>query len=116
MPGKYRGVNLTSQLSKTGERLIGLLFLPYLGEPGQSGKNQFAYIKKKGGRDALAILTFAWLNGLNARRKIAVLCSDVSGAFDRVCRKRLLKKLRKMGLHSKIIAVVESWLQANSDR
>ena len=39
----YRGIQLTCQLSKTAERFIGRLFLPYLGNINAFGDNQFAY-------------------------------------------------------------------------
>ena len=106
----YRGVHLTSQLSKVVERLIGLSLLPYISHPLRTGSHQFAYVKQKGSKDALAILTLSWIAALNDRRKIAVLCSDVSGAFDRVSRERILSKLRASGITRELFSVLESWL------
>ena len=42
--------------------------------------------------------------------QVALYCSDVSGAFDRLCRKRLLKKLHNSGLHPQLLKVFEAWL------
>ena len=62
-------------------------------------------------RDALALLVLTWLRALGTGRKVAVYCSDVSGAFDRVCSKRLVAKLKNKGLHPLIVEVLASWLQ-----
>ena len=44
--------------------------------------------------------------------KIGIYCSDVSGAFDRICSSRLLAKLRAKGVHQSMIDVIASWLEA----
>ena len=51
-----------------------------------------------------------WLKITNDGKKILVYCSDVSGAFDRVCSARLLAKLASLGLHRDLFGVVKSWL------
>ena len=51
---------------------------------------------------------------MNERKKIGVYCSDVSGAFDKVERRRLVATLRKAGLHADIIAGIESWLRTRT--
>ena len=75
------------------------------------GPNQFAYSEGRGARDALAFLTVTWLLTLNARGKIIVYNSDVSGAFDRVSVQRLVEKLKAKGFHPRLIEVIKSWLQ-----
>ena len=75
------------------------------------GPSQFAYTTGRGARDALAILALTWVIAFGAGRKIAVYCSDVSGAFDRVRLERLVSKLRVKGIHPQIVAVLASWLQ-----
>ena len=44
------------------------------------------------------------------QRKIAVYCFDVSGAFDKVNSRRLLRKLRARGVPDAILMVIQSWL------
>ena len=41
---------------------------------------------------------------------VRLYCSDVSGAFDRVCEARLADKLRRLGLHPQIFGLLLSWL------
>ena len=84
LPDNYRGIHLTSQLSKVMERLLRHLFMPFIAKTVSFGPNQFAYTKEREARDALAHLVLVWLKALSKGRKITVYCSDVSGAFDRV--------------------------------
>ena len=110
-PSNYRGIHLTAQLSKVMERLLKLLYDPYLSSISAFGPNQFAYTRGRGARDALAFLVMTWLKVLATGRKIGVYCSDVSGAFDRVRLERLVAKLKKKGIHPQIVAVLCAWLQ-----
>ena len=41
---------------------------------------------------------------------MALYCSDVSGAFDRVSFERMMAKLRVSGLHPRIVLFLASWL------
>ena len=60
--------------------------------------------------DALAYNTLSWISSLNKGRRVALYCSDVSGAFDRVSASRLLEKLRTKGIHWKLLKVIASWI------
>jgi hypothetical protein len=111
LAANYRGVHLTSQLSKVMERLLRHLFKPYVLRNGIFGCNQFAYTPERGARDALANLVITWIMALAKRRKVAIYCSDVSGAFDRVRLERLAAKLKAKKIHPKIIDVLVSWLR-----
>ena len=113
-PSNYRGVHLTSQLSKAVERLLGTLFLPFLEATGAYGENQFAYRKQRSCKDLLALNVLEWLWQLHSGRKVAVYCSDVSGAFDRVWTCRLLDKLRQKGVEGPILKVLDSWLRTRT--
>jgi hypothetical protein len=109
-PHNYRGVHLTAQLSKVVERLMLMLLTPYTALSGISGENQFAYTKKRGARDVLALLALRWVVALDKGHKIAVYCSDVSGAFDKVPKERLMSKLAAKGIDSKLLKLIDSWL------
>ncbi len=68
----YRGVHLTSQVSKVVERLIGSAVDDALPDKTPLfGPNQFAYTKDRGGRDALAFLVLSWIAGFNQHKKFA---------------------------------------------
>ena len=114
--GNYRGVHLSSQLSKVAERAILPLWQPHLVNNGSFGDNQFAYQKGRGARDAVAWLTLTWIRALNNDKKVADYCSDVTGAFDRVNSIELVAKLRKRGLHEQMVRLLESWLRERQAR
>ena len=106
----YRGVHLTSQLSKVVERAIASLFLPFIQAEDLFGEHQYAYGKGRGYKDALFVNTCTWLLRLEEGFALGLYCSDVSGAFDRVFKPRLCKKLRATGLHPDIVGFLGSWL------
>ena len=109
----YRGVHLTPQLSKVVERAVGSLFLPWLEETGGFGPSQYAYTKRRGYKDVLAVNTCTWLLLMEEGFAVGLFCSDVKGAFDRVSAGRLTAKLTKTGLHADVVGFLASWL---SDR
>ena len=55
---------MTAQFAKVLVRFVGLVFLPTLACEISVGPNQFAYIKQRGARDALAYLFLSWLAAL----------------------------------------------------
>ena len=113
-PSCYRGIHLTAQLSKVAERIIGTAWIPRLSEAGAFGRNQFAYDKNRGCRDALAYLVLSFLEGFRKKQRFALYCSDVSGAFDRVKATRMVEKLRSKGVDEQVVSVVESWLSCRA--
>ena len=109
MPSNYRGIHLTAQLSKVVERLLKSLYIPYVTSISGFGPRQFAYTVGRGARDALALMVLTWVQALAAGKRIAVYCSDVSGAFDQVPMQRLVAKLHAKGIHPKLVEVLSSW-------
>ena len=60
----YRGIHLTSQLSKVVGRIVQTMYAPFLIETIAFGPNQFANSPGTGSRDAVAVLVLPWLQGL----------------------------------------------------
>jgi hypothetical protein len=115
-PENYRGIHMTPQLSKVVERLVKSLLTPFLSSTIAFGPNQFAYTASRGARDVLALLMLLWLQALAEGKKIAVYCSDVSGAFDRVRFGRLVSKLKAKKIHPDLIALLTSWLRPRKSK
>ena len=109
-PRNYRGVHLTAQISKVAERALQAMWVPTLVRIGAFGENQFAYLPGRGSRDALALAVLTWITGFSQGQRFAVYCSDVSGAFDKVQKTRLIQKLQASGIGPCIRRVLESWL------
>ena len=76
-----------------------------------TGRNQFAYTKKRDSRDVSALLSLSRVKALEAGHKVLVYCSDVSGAFDKVSRERLIAKLVDKGIHPQLVKLIGSWLE-----
>ena len=109
----YREIHITSQLSKVCERVIAQVFMPDMIQRNVFGENQFAYLPGRGVRDALAFLVLSWIAGMNAGMKIAVFCSDVSGAFDKVSQELLVMKAQAAGVPEHVVALFRSWMDAH---
>jgi len=56
-------------------------------------------------------VVLVWLHAFALSYKIALYCSDVSGAFDCVRSERLMRKLQFSRVDQRILAVIQSWLQ-----
>ena len=70
---------------------------------------QRLFVEKK--KDLLLLNLLDWLWNLHLGRKVALYCSDVKGAFDRVDSERLKLKLRQKGLGGQLLEVVGDWLE-----
>ena len=60
-PSNYRGLQLTTQLSKAMERFLASKFIPSLDITSAFGRNQFAYRQSHGARDAVLYLVMNWI-------------------------------------------------------
>ena len=67
--------------------------------------------KGRGYKDVLVINVCSWLLAMEQGLAVAVYCSDVSGAFDRVSAARLGEKLQRLGLHPGLLSLLNSWLE-----
>jgi hypothetical protein len=67
-------------------------------------------MKGRGHRDALVANILQWLLWLESGKVVGLYCSDVSGAFDRVDREILVRKIRSSGLSPCLVRILESWL------
>jgi len=112
----YRALHLTSQVSKVVERILGTHWQQFLHNSGAYGPNQFAYMTKRGYRDALAFVVSSWLAAFGRKKRVALYCADVAGAFDRVKSEKLLERLLAAGVHPLLVDVIRSWLLPRSAR
>ena len=108
-PGQYRGVHLTSIMSKTVERVIGLPLTRFLEQHGY-GDAQWAFRKMSSARDLVTVYVAQWVLLICQGRKIGLYLSDISGAFDKVNRCLLIGKLSQIGLPSTFLDFLNSYL------
>ena len=109
-PDKYRGLHLTPVLSKVVERCFAVPLSAFCTETCAFGRSQWAFQKKIGCKDLVCALVARWLLAIQERKKVGLYLSDISGAFDRVHRPRLLQKLRRAGLNPKFLAFFADFL------
>jgi hypothetical protein len=108
-PGQYRGIHLTSIMSKTVERVIGEPLTRFLQQQ-RYGDAQWAFRKMSSARDLVTVYVAQWVLLICQGRKIGLYLSDISGAFDKVSRCLLIGKLSQIGLPSTFLDFLNSYL------
>ncbi len=109
-PNKYRGLHLTPVISKVVERCFAKPLSTFCAESCAFGRSQWAFQAKIGCKDLVCLLLARWSLAIQERKKIGLYLSDISGAFDRVHRPRLLRKLRRAGFNSRFVALFADFL------
>ena len=99
---KYRGVHLTSQLSKVVERVIDTVLIPWVERGVLPGPNQHAYAERRNYKDTLIVNVCNWILSTEQLYVLRVYGSDVAGAAGRVECEKLGQKLRVSGLRLKL--------------
>jgi len=109
-PGNYRGVHLTSILSKVVERVLARVLCSYFVSANLYGNTQWAFQPERSSKDLVTYCMLCWLWAFHKGKKVGLLLSDISGAFDRVCTPYLVKKLACVGTHEAFLALLSSYL------
>ena len=108
-PDNYRGVHLTTILSKVAEKMIGLHLTPYL-QRHAFGNNQWPFSTGLSARDLVNMLMMSWILAICTGSKVGAYLSDISGAFDRVFKPYLLSKLQGCGVGQKSLDFLDAYL------
>ena len=108
-PGNYRGVHLTSVLSKVAERMVGMHLTPFL-QRRAFGDNQWAFSTGLSARDLVTMLICSWILAICTGKKIGAYLGDISGAFDRVFKPYLLAKLQACGISTSFLNFLDAYL------
>ncbi len=109
-PDNYRGLHLTSVLSKVAERVLNIPFGKFVDVVDAFGASQWAFRKKRGCTDLVLLLICSWLREFQSRRKVGVFLGDISGAFDRVDAEKMVQKLRRIGVCDSLIDLFTDYL------
>jgi hypothetical protein len=108
-PGNYRGVHLTTILSKVAEKLICAQLFPFL-QKNAFGDNQWAFSTGLSCRDLVTMLVMSWILAICTGKKVRGFLSDISGAFDRVNMLYMLGKLHCSGVGPQFLKFLSSYL------
>jgi hypothetical protein len=114
-PGNYRGVHLTTILSKVAEHVIARYLFQYLQEHG-FGKNQWAFSKGRSARDLVTLLIMSWILEACKGNVIGAYLSDISAAFDRVFKDYMIVKLHSAGVGECFLRFLDAYLQPRTGR
>ena len=75
------------------------------------GVNQWAFTPGLGARDLVTALVMSWILGICTGHKIGSYLSDITGAFDRVCKDFNLAKLHAAGVGVTYLNFLDAYLQ-----
>ena len=110
MAKNYRGVHLTSCMSKVVEHAIGNPLITFLQQHG-FGDSQWAFRKQCSSRDLALICVSSWILAICSGRKIGLYLSDITGAFDRVFKNFMLAKLHSVGVPDVYLDFLSAYLE-----
>ena len=106
----YRGVHLTSVLSKSVERTISHVFVPFLDAGEVYGKSQWAFRPKRSCKDLVTLKMAQWILAIGRGKRVGLFLSDIAGAFDRVDSEILLRKCVSAGLGREVCGFLKAFL------
>ena len=115
-PGNYRGVSLTSVIGKLMERMVKEEIDKYVEGNELMSNTQHGF--RRGRSPQTNLIEF--MNGTtkwhDEGKCFDVIYLDFSKAFDVVCHKRLMVKLRAIGISGKVIKWLKDWMSNRRQR
>ncbi|KAH7696075.1 RNA-directed DNA polymerase from mobile element jockey-like protein, partial [Aphelenchoides avenae] len=106
----FRPVSVTSVVCRTMERMVRDALIGHLESAKLLPKNQFGFRARHSVTDALLGCMDDWTAALQARHYVDCAYIDFSNAFDKLCHKRLLRKLYEFGIESYLLQWVQQFL------
>jgi hypothetical protein len=113
--GNYRGVHLTSILSKLAEHVIGRHLFKFLQDTA-FGTNQWAFSEGRSAQDLVTMLVMSWTLEIGKGNVIGAYLSDISTAFDRVFKDYLMAKLHNAGVGEIFLRFFNAYLQPRTGK
>jgi hypothetical protein len=115
-PNNYRPVSLTSQLCKIMESIVRDHLLQFITTNNIISPTQHSFMPKRSCSTQLVEAIEDWMEALDEGDCVDVIYLDFSKAFDSVPHRRLLMKMRGMGITGPILRWCESFLQNRKQR
>ena len=115
-PGNYRPVSLTNVVGKTMERVIKVALTSYIESNKRLSDTQHGFRNGRSTQTNLIEYLNATTKLLDEGKNFDVLYCDFSKAFDKVCHKRLLVKLKEAGVGGKVLEWIKDWLKGRKQR
>ena len=115
-PGNYRPVSLTNVIGKTMERVVKVALTNYIEKNKRLSDSQHGFRNGRSTQTNLIEYLNITTKWLDEGKNFDILYCDFSKAFDKVCHKRLLVKLKEAGIGGKVLKWLEDWLKGRKQR
>lgn len=106
----YRPITLISNVAKLFEKIIKYRIMKFLHKFNVISNRQFGFREKKSTEDAIAYLTSLIYKKLDENKPSLCIFVDLAKAFDTVCHKRLLSKMKNLGFRGNAFQLITSYL------
>ena len=106
----YRPIAILPVLNKFVEKYFAEKLMEFLQNNDIITKNQFGFQKGKGTTEALKSLNEKIASALNEGKFVGAIFVDLQKAFDTINRRKIIEKLKKLGLDTKFCNILCSYL------
>ncbi len=115
-PGNYRPISLTSICCKLMESIVKQEVVDYLLSRKLLSKEQHGFLRRKSVCTQLLECTNDWTRALDTGKSVDVVYLDFAKAFDTVCHRKLLCKLRGYGISGNLLNWIAAFLYGRTQR
>ena len=110
-PNGYRPISLTSVLSRTVERVITNQLMEYMVRNKLLADECHGFLGGRGTITGVLEIMEALSGKIDNNEVPALLGIDISGAFDCICRDKLIRQLKVMGLSEDSVALLDNYFK-----
>jgi hypothetical protein len=115
-PSNYRPVSLTSVCCKMLESVIRDEMVQHMAANGLIEDSQHRFVKGRSCTTNLVEFLDYVTAAVETGKPVDAIFLDFAKAFDKVPRKRLIEKLKSIGIGGRVLAWVENWLTGRRQR
>ena len=116
LPGNYRPISLTSVVGKVGEGIVADRLLDHIVKNKLLLASQHGFMQGRSCLTNLIEFFHYMLTEYDQCRAIDILYFDFKRAFDKVPHRRLMKKVRALGIGGVVADWIENWLTDRRQR
>ena len=116
LPSSYRGITLTSMLSKVLEKVVYNQVNTFLNDTHALNEQQYGFRKGRSCVDLLTATVDDWLLARDRKLTAAIVFLDLSKAFDNVQHEQLLLHLQKLNIGGTVLKWFSNYLKGRSQK
>lgn len=106
----YRPISLISNVAKIFEKILKHRIMSYMKKFNIISDRQFGFMQGRSTEDAISYLTSYIYEALDRTQPCLGIYIDLAKAFDTVCHKKLLNKLKNCGIRGNVLNLLKSYL------